>query len=172
MDRNDLRDVADKFQAPIPALRKLIEDPPSKNDQLSQPLAGLPLRRIVPMEMHAAMDYMGGLQNLCIGLCADSAMARAAGLALAGSVFGLSLLTDYRASLAKVVPIEVHEVMDYVWGASNVLAPFMFGYFRKSPVAASMQIMIGLMTIAGSLFTDYRAQKGVRWWGRSALPAT
>jgi hypothetical protein len=79
---------------------------------------------------------------------------------------GVSLCTDYRLSAAKLIPIEVHEVIDYAWGAANVALPFVLGYWKRDPLVASLQIGTGLLTIAGSLFTDYRSWRGVRWFGR------
>jgi hypothetical protein len=32
-----------------------------------------------------------------------------------------------------VIPIEVHETIDHVWGAAAIAAPFVFGYWKKAP---------------------------------------
>lgn len=130
----------------------------------SQEIAGLPVKRVVPMDVHAMMDYSGSAMGVVAGMMAQSPEARSANFTLAAAGAGVSLLTDYRLSAAKVIPIEVHEAIDYVWGFSNVAAPFLFGYWKKEPVVSAMQIMNGAMTILGSLFTDYRSYTGKRWW--------
>ncbi|HZH04255.1 MAG TPA: hypothetical protein VEY30_10745 [Myxococcaceae bacterium] len=129
----------------------------------SKPMLGLPLRRVIPQDVHSVLDYTGGLLGALNSLVAESTKAKVANAALAGTVAGLSLLTDYRISVAKVVPVEVHEVGDYVYGAANILAPFVLGYYRKEPMVAALQVASGLTTIVASLFTDYRAVKGVKW---------
>ncbi len=126
----------------------------------------LPLKRVIPTDFHSALDYSAGLILLSsIFLSRDKSLRTAAGL-LGGSVIALSLLTDYRLSLAKVVPIEVHEVMDYVWGASVCAAPFIAGYAKRSPLLAAIHVITGAATMLGSLFTDYRGYRGVTWFGR------
>jgi hypothetical protein len=60
-------------------------------------------------------------------------------------------------SVAKLVPIEVHEVADYVWGATAIAAPFLLGYWKTSPKVAIVHIAAGVGSILGSLVTDYRA---------------
>ena len=70
-----------------------------------------------------------------------------------------SLVSDYRLSAVKIMPIEVHEVRDYVWGAVNIAAPFVLGYQKKERVASLVQIAAGVTLIATALFTDYRGWK-------------
>ena len=127
----------------------------------SRPLLGLPLRRLVPQDAHSLLDYASGLALIAAGQASDNPLARVAGTALGSTVIGLSLFTDYRMSLAKLVPIEVHEVGDYVGGASAIAAPFALGYHRTSPLTAWVHVATGVATIVASLFTDYRASRGV-----------
>jgi hypothetical protein len=128
---------------------------------LSRPLLGvLPLRRWVPQDVHSLLDYANGLSVLALGGASGTRAGRRAGLALGLGVLGLSLCTDYRLSLAKWVPIELHEGSDYAWGLSVAAAPFVLGWARKSPWAAVAQVMVGLGTLVASLLTDYRCQTG------------
>jgi hypothetical protein len=48
-----------------------------------------------------------------------------------------------------------------------IAAPFLLGYAKEDPVAAMIQIGLGIGTVLTSLFTDYRASKGVAWPMRS-----
>lgn len=126
---------------------------------LSRPLFGvLPLRRWVPQDVHSLLDYANGLSVLALGAASGTRAGQRTGWVLGLGVLGLSLCTDYRLSLAKWVPIELHEVGDYVWGLSVVAAPFALGWARKSPWAAFAQVMVGLGTVLASLVTDYRCQ--------------
>jgi hypothetical protein len=123
----------------------------------SKPLLGLPVKRIIPQDVHSLVDYAGGATGLVAALCANTVRGRMVNTALSSASTGVSLLTDYKLSLAKVIPIEVHEAIDYVWGLSNVVAPFALGYYRKDRVVSIMQMVLGMGTIAASLITDYRA---------------
>ncbi|WP_437946926.1 hypothetical protein WME98_39735 [Sorangium sp. So ce296] len=128
----------------------------------SRPLLGvLPLARVVPQDVHSVIDYSNGVIVALAGLSARKPSARIAGVILGASVVSVSLLTDYRLSLAKLIPIEVHEAIDHAWGASAIAAPFVLGYAKRSPLAALIHAATGAATILGSLLTDYRAVRGV-----------
>lgn len=130
----------------------------------AMPLLGrFPLRRLIPQEIHSLLDYQGSLLVAGAGLLSGSTLARKVALVLGSAGVGVSLLTDYHLSLAKLIPIEVHEVIDYVWSASVIAAPFLFGYARRDRRATRVQFLVAAGTILGSLFTDYRAQRGVQW---------
>src|SRR4051812_42883272 len=79
-----LREVADSLEIP------------------SRPLLGvLPLRRIIPQDVHSVADYTNGL--LCAAaLLSPKREARQAGAALSAAIISVSLFTDYRLSLADV----------------------------------------------------------------------
>ena len=128
------------------------------------PLLGvLPLRRLLPQDVHSLLDYKGSLSMVVGGLLAESGTARRVGWVLGGAGLAVSALTDYRLSLAKVIPIEVHEAIDYLWAFGVIAAPFVFGYARREKWLALAQVVLGAAHIAGSLLTDYRAQRGVQW---------
>jgi hypothetical protein len=127
------------------------------------PLLGvLPIARWIPMDIHSVMDYAGGLQVASGYFTADDDAACWASLGLSAAVIGVSLITDYRLSVAKVIPIRMHETLDYLWGASCIAAPFVFGYWKKAPIAAMTHVFVGATTILASLFTDYRSHTRAR----------
>ncbi|GAC1542656.1 MAG: hypothetical protein NVS3B10_07030 [Polyangiales bacterium] len=140
---------------------------PSK-EIASEPVLGvLPLARAVPQDLHSALDSVHAGGALVSGLMADSLSGKLAGAALGGSGVTVSLLTDYRLSAAKVIPIEAHEVIDHAWGLAAIAAPFALGYWKKDPAVAATHVLLGATTILVSLFTDYRAANGV---GRDPVP--
>src|SRR5512146_2605645 len=79
----------------------------------SRPLLGLPLARLIPQDVHSTFDYVGGLATAVVGALADAAPARATAMMFGFGTIAISLFTDYRMSLWKVVPVEVHETLDY-----------------------------------------------------------
>ncbi|MFT3771323.1 MAG: hypothetical protein QM820_38395 [Minicystis sp.] len=128
----------------------------------SRPLLGvLPIRRVIPQDLHSLGDYANAYRVMAAGLLTKNRNARVASLALGTSGLMISSLTDYRISVLKLIPIEAHEVIDYVWGASTIAAPFVLGYRKRAPLTATLHIIIGSLHIAASLLTDYRAARGV-----------
>ena len=124
----------------------------------SKPLLGvLPISRLIPQDVHSVMDYANGLVAGSGVLMANDPAARIASVALAATLMGVSAITGYRLSAAKIVPIEKHEMADHVWGVAAIAAPFVFGYWKRAPRVALMHVMAGAGMILASLFTDYRS---------------
>jgi hypothetical protein len=130
----------------------------------SLPVLGvLPLARLIPQDIHTGLDYLGAGQALLSSVLANDPVCRMVGLVQAAMAVSVASMTDDRLSFAKKIPIEVHEVIDHVWGLGLALAPFALGYWKKSPVASAIQVGTGLFYVAASLLTDYRAARGVKW---------
>jgi hypothetical protein len=131
----------------------------------------LPLARLIPQDLHSLGDYLGALGVGTMAASSGTSRGRFAGLMLALSGVGVSLFTDYRLSLKKWVPIEVHEAIDYVWSFTTIASPWLFGYAKKAPAVALGQVLAGVGYIVFSALTDYRSQLGVHWGGNKSLPA-
>jgi hypothetical protein len=121
----------------------------------------LPLARVIPQDVHSVMDYVGAATVVFAGAMAETPGARAVATMLGVQQAAVSSLTDYRLSIAKKIPIEMHELLDHVWGATVAAAPFVFGYAKKNRLTTALQVAVGLGTVALSLVTDYRASRGV-----------
>ena len=124
----------------------------------SMPLFGvLPLARYVPQDLHSVIDYVGSIFVGCLALPTTVPEARNA--ALGAMLFGLSasLLTDYRLSLFRLIPIEAHESLDYLLGAFMVALPFLFGFWSTTELMPALLIASGLALIGMASITDYRA---------------
>jgi hypothetical protein len=153
--------------------RAVVEHRTMSHGTPSRPLAGLPLARWIPMDCHSIMDYGAAAVMGSGATMADDPRARIASIALASSGALVSLATDYRLSAVKLIPIEVHETIDYVWGLSAIAAPFVLGYWKTSPRVALMHVVAGVGNLLGSMLTDYRAYKGrARRWRPSLQAAT
>ena|SRR5688572_2092187 len=154
-----------KMQAPLDRLlhRTVEKERTLSHGTPSKPLFGvLPISRLIPQDVHSVMDYVDGLATGSGALMTDDPAARIASAVLGTSVIGLSAVTDYRLSAAKLVPIEQHEAADYLWGIAAVAAPFVLGYWKRAPRVALMHVLAGAGTILTSLFTDYRSYKRKR----------
>lgn len=137
------------------------EQRPSAPVPSKKVLRTLPLARAVPQDVHSAGDYLIVASYVASAIVARTGRGRAVGLALAGVHGGVSLTTDMKLSLAKWIPIEVHEVVDYLSGAGGCLTPLALGCWRADPVASAIQMVAGIGTVALSLFADYRAVRGI-----------
>src|ERR1041385_154954 len=133
----------------------------------------LPIKRWIPQDVHSIMDYADGLTAASGAFLADDddPAAQIASLALGASAIGVAAMTDYRLSLAKVIPIRTHEAIDYAWGLSCIAAPFALGYWKSSPRTAMTHLMVGAGSILAALFTDYRSYKEERRQIRRAAMA-
>ncbi len=128
----------------------------------ARPLFGaLPVLYLVPQDVHSVADYASAANAISPAFFADSVAAKASGIALGATAAVVSMLTDYRLSIAKLIPIEAHEVIDYVYGLGQIAAPCALGYFKRDRAAALMHLIGGALVIGLSLVTDYRAARGV-----------
>jgi hypothetical protein len=71
------------------------------------------------------------------------------------AVLGYSLLTDYRRSLVKAIPLSMHMTFDVGVGVFAILAPWVYGYREEltGPQMAAHWIL-GLGAIAVAVMTD------------------
>jgi len=129
---------------------------------LSRPLpGGLPLRRWVPQGVHSVTELAVGAALAVAGGLSEEGPARRAGLALGLGLAGVTLLTDTRVTLSRLLPIELHELTDYGWGVAAIAAPFVGGYARRAPVTAAVHVLAGAALLLGAFFTDYRCRSGM-----------
>lgn len=134
----------------------------SKGEPAPKLLGFLPIARLIPQDIHSVLDYVDGLTVASGALLDDNTAASTASIALGASAVATALMTNYRLSAMKLIPIRTHEVIDHVWGLSCIAAPFLLGYWKKAPRVAMTHVITGAMTIMASLFTDYRAYKARR----------
>ncbi len=86
---------------------------------------------MIPLRIHNILDYV-----IAAVLIFTPYLLGFSSLNAARNVFGIlgvslavySLITDYRYSIAKIVPLGVHMAMDVVTGFGLMLAPSIFGY--------------------------------------------
>ena len=127
----------------------------------ARPVLGLPLARLIPQDLHSALDYLHSAALFASGVAARSPAAKAVGFALGVGGVGVAAYTDARLGLVRALPIETHEVIDHLWGLAAVAAPFAFGYWRREPRVAALHVAVGIGHIVASLLTDYRAERAL-----------
>jgi hypothetical protein len=67
------------------------------------------------------------------------------------AIIGMSLLTRYELSAAKVIPLKVHLGVDFASGALLAVSPWLFGF---ADVIWWPHLLVGLMEIVVVLMTD------------------
>jgi hypothetical protein len=86
---------------------------------------------MVSLRTHNILDYVGAatlvLAPFVFGF-ADVAAARNVFLVLGIGLACYSLITNYRYSIAKIIPLGVHMALDVSAGVVMMLAPSIFGY--------------------------------------------
>lgn len=161
-----LRSRVDELLASAERVSLALWDPTARVP--SKPVLGaLPVGRVIPQDAHSVLDYVHAAGFFVSAALARTGRARAVGLALGAGIGGATAATDTRLSAASVLPVELHESLDYASGLTAIAAPFVLGYARRDPIAAMIHIGLGVGMVLTSLVTDYRASKGVAWAHRS-----
>ena len=112
----------------------------------------------IPVNLHAACEpFLVALliaAPFLIGF--DSESAPTALSIIAGVlVLIVSMSTSWKLSLVKVIPVEVHALVDLGLGALFIASPFIFG-FGDVRNATTFFIVFGLLEIVATLGTAWR----------------
>jgi hypothetical protein len=109
--------------------------------------------RFLSTRVHGMMDYLtGGLLIIAPWLFgfADGSAAQWMPVVLGVGIIGMSLLTDYEPSLASIIPMGAHLVMDGLGGALLAVSPWLFGFADRTYLP---HLVIGIAEIGLSLVT-------------------
>ena len=68
----------------------------------------------------------------------------------------------------RFVPTSIHGIFDYIGGVGLIAAPFVFGFFNVGGMAVILPMVLGIVLILYSLFTNY--ERGIP--GLKFLPMT
>ena len=90
--------------------------------------------RVIPTEVHGALDYLASAVNLAFPRLLG--LRDAPGAALVPRVDGLagagySLITDYELGLVKVLPMPAHLAFDAAKGIFMAVSPWLFGFAKN-----------------------------------------
>jgi hypothetical protein len=89
------------------------------------------MKPITP-RLHVMLDYPAGvvliLAPWIFGFCDVGGMAVAAPIAVGLLIIGQSLITDWELGVARILPLNIHLMMDVAAGAFLALSPFIFGF--------------------------------------------
>lgn len=88
--------------------------------------------RFVTKNMHAALDYPVALSLMIapflLGLGGSQPLAKWLAVCTGVAAFVLTLFTDHKLGVFRVLPYWSHLMVDALVGAAFLLAPFVFGF--------------------------------------------
>ena len=113
---------------------------------------------MIPLKVHNVFDYiLGAFLLVCPSLFGFTQVVLARNFFwIAGVVWiGYSLVTRYYYSLANIISVKTHMVLDAILGVLLILAPYGFGYvFLMNGAQMGLHYVLGFGLIAVVLLTD------------------
>lgn len=88
--------------------------------------------KFVTKNIHAYLDYPVAVALMALpfilGLGSSNPMALQLSVATGIAAFILTLLTDHKLGVYRIIPYRIHLLVDGIVGLVFVLAPFLFGF--------------------------------------------
>jgi len=113
----------------------------------------------IPLLIHAAAEpFLVALLIAAPFLFAFSDESAPTALAIIAGIVILivAMSTKWKLSLVKVIPVDVHAILDLVLGAFLIASPFIFGFSDVSEATAFF-IVFGVLEILATLGTAWRS---------------
>ena len=116
----------------------------------------------IPLFVHGVLEYAIGVLLIVAPflLGFDSSAATAVAIVSGVATFIIGGSTDSPTGLAKVIPVGVHMVLDFVVAVIWIASPFLFGFTLDS-TATAFFIVLGiaaLLITIGTRFLPRRAE--------------
>lgn len=116
------------------------------------------MQRTIPVRVHMSSEPGLFLVLLLLPFVAgysDVEAARNVSIAAAILVLVGTLLTDWPLSVARVLPLRVHGLLDVLLGVLLIIAPFGLGFSDDSTLATVLDVLLGLGFIGAGLTTNW-----------------
>jgi hypothetical protein len=108
--------------------------------------------------MHGMLDYGAGVLLIAapwiFGFSDASDAAVIVPIAIGALIILQSLITDYEMSLARIIPMPVHLMMDILAGAFLALSPVIFGFTDEGTNVWLPHVVAGVALLASGLLTS------------------
>jgi len=115
--------------------------------------------RVIPTFIHGIIDYGTGalliLAPFLLGF-ADGTAAQWVPIIIGIAIIGQSLMTQYELSVAKVIPMPTHLMLDAGTGAILAASPWLFGFSDRVYLP---HLIVGLFEIVVSFISENRSRK-------------
>jgi hypothetical protein len=127
----------------------------------------------IPLNAHAALEPLMAIIIIAapwIFGFSDVDSAKVVCIAVGAVMLIVGALTDWRYSLARVIPLRMHFMGDLVLAAVLILSPFVFG-FSDEGGAARFTIIVGVLELASALGTRWDPVEAASGYTRRGHPA-
>ena len=113
----------------------------------------------ITSRMHGMLDYPVGIVLIAapwiFGFSdADNSAAYLVPIIIGALIIAQSLITDYELSVADVVPLRAHLMLDVLLGIVLAASPWIFGFSDEGVNAWLPHLIVGLGLIAAGLMTQ------------------
>ena len=118
--------------------------------------------RVIPSNIHGIIDYVVGVALIIVpylGGFADGSAAQWVPQIIGVMIIGQSLITDYELSIAKIIPLPTHLMLDMGTGALLAVSPWLFGFSEKVWMP---HLIVGLSEIVIAAISENRARSRAR----------
>lgn len=108
----------------------------------------------IPTRVHAILDYVMGALLIVVPLAWMNETEPAAAwvpIIIGASVIVYSLITAYEYSIAKLIPMSGHLLLDGIGGAVLAASPWIFGFADQIWIP---HVILGALAIGAAIFTS------------------
>lgn len=118
--------------------------------------------RFIPTKAHAALDYLTGILLIAVPLyfVGDGGAAVWVPILIGCLILGQSVLTNYELSLANLIPMRFHLMMDAAAGALLAVSPWLFGF---ADLVWLPHVIVGLFEIGAAMTTELHRRDPIRY---------
>jgi hypothetical protein len=127
----------------------------------------------IPLNAHAALEPLMAVVIIAapwIFGFSDVNSAKVVCIAVGAVMLVSGALTDWRLSLARIIPLRVHFMTDMLLGAVLILSPFVFGFSDKGG-ATRFTIIVGVLEAMTALATRWDPAEAAPTYTRESRTA-
>ncbi|HLS96024.1 hypothetical protein BC792_10579 [Sphingobacterium allocomposti] len=117
------------------------------------------MRKFIPTHWHAIMDYLLVLILLggpWLSGFDDVPAATKVSMWSAAAIAGLSIFTCNEGGIVRVIPMNIHLILDIFLGVFLILSPFIFGF---SAEVYTFHMLMGFIILGSGIFTRTSVKK-------------
>lgn len=116
--------------------------------------------RFITTKAHAAIDYLTGILLIAVPLYfIDQAGAAVWVPIIVGClILGQSMITNYELSLANIIPMRFHLLMDGFVGVVLAASPWLFGFSDHTWIP---HVVVGLFEIGAAMATELQRREPI-----------
>lgn len=114
-------------------------------------------RGLIPLNVHAAIEPVAAIVLIASAWIfgfSDNSTAKIVTIVVGAIMLLSGLMTDWRHSPVRIIPLRVHFMTDLVLGVVLVISPFVFG-FHHNGAATRLAVIFGALELLTALATQW-----------------